>query len=157
VKWVRRITFLCSCFAVLLLVVASQQSIFITWSREVIVLNQSAVSIQGVKQSFGFVHSYNGHYLPELNPRLRYSLHPSDGSLFVLPDLVLSPESPFDRSYRWYVTIPHWLTNLVTWSLFFILWRKSRKHPEGHCQGCGYDLTANTSGRCPECNVETMP
>ena len=23
--------------------------------------------------------------------------------------------------------------------------------PSGHCQSCGYDLTGNTSGRCPEC------
>ncbi len=52
------------------------------------------------------------------------------------------------------VSIPHWLTNLITWSLFFILWRNSRKHLKGHCQGCGYDLTGNTTGVCPECNSE---
>ena len=23
--------------------------------------------------------------------------------------------------------------------------------PPGHCQDCGYDLTGNVSGRCPEC------
>jgi hypothetical protein len=23
----------------------------------------------------------------------------------------------------------------------------------GHCRSCGYDLTANTSGRCPECGA----
>ena len=51
------------------------------------------------------------------------------------------------------INIPHWLTNLVVWSLFFILWRKTRSHPKGHCQRCGYDLTGNESGRCPECNA----
>ena len=54
------------------------------------------------------------------------------------------------------VYLPHWLTNLVVWSLFFILWRKTRKPPKGHCQRCGYDLTGNESGHCPECNVEAI-
>ena len=25
------------------------------------------------------------------------------------------------------------------------------RYPEGHCQSCGYNLTGNLSGRCPEC------
>jgi hypothetical protein len=25
------------------------------------------------------------------------------------------------------------------------------RFPPGHCQTCGYNLTGNTSGRCPEC------
>ena len=33
----------------------------------------------------------------------------------------------------------------------YILWRRDRRHPPGHCQGCGYDLTGNESGMCPEC------
>ncbi len=30
-------------------------------------------------------------------------------------------------------------------------WRDWRKHPPGHCPRCGYDLTGNVSGVCPEC------
>lgn len=30
-----------------------------------------------------------------------------------------------------------------------------RRHPAGDCQKCGYDLTGNESGRCPECGKET--
>jgi len=30
------------------------------------------------------------------------------------------------------------------------LFRK-RVFPPGHCDWCGYDLTGNTSGTCPEC------
>ena len=35
------------------------------------------------------------------------------------------------------IQVTHYMTNLIAWSLFFILWRKSRKHPKGHCQACG--------------------
>ena len=29
------------------------------------------------------------------------------------------------------------------------------KYPPGHCQKCGYNLTGNVSGRCPECGEAT--
>ncbi len=29
--------------------------------------------------------------------------------------------------------------------------------PPGHCRNCGYDLTGNVSGRCPECGSEVAP
>ncbi len=51
-----------------------------------------------------------------------------------------------------FLLIPHWLTNLVAWSLFVLLWRRSHKRPKGYCQRCGYNLTGNESGRCPDCN-----
>ena len=53
--------------------------------------------------------------------------------------------------------IPYWLANLVLWSLFLvpiIPFRKLRRIPAGHCQSCGYNLTGNQSGKCPECNAE---
>ena len=30
-------------------------------------------------------------------------------------------------------------------------WRERPRFPRGHCQTCGYDLTGNVSGICPEC------
>jgi hypothetical protein len=30
-------------------------------------------------------------------------------------------------------------------------WSSSRRIPPGHCQKCGYNLTGNVSGVCPEC------
>jgi hypothetical protein len=33
----------------------------------------------------------------------------------------------------------------------FLFWRDRRRIPPGHYQRCRYDLTANTSGVCPEC------
>ncbi len=31
------------------------------------------------------------------------------------------------------------------------LWLKDHPIPPGHCKGCGYNLTGNTTGLCPEC------
>ena len=33
-------------------------------------------------------------------------------------------------------------------------WRDRHRIPSGHCQNCGYDLTGNLSGICPECGVK---
>ncbi|MFQ5805659.1 MAG: hypothetical protein ACE5I3_04330 [Phycisphaerae bacterium] len=40
--------------------------------------------------------------------------------------------------------VAHFVTARVT----------SRRFPLGYCQNCGYDLTGNVSGRCPECGRE---
>jgi len=42
-----------------------------------------------------------------------------------------------------------YLAILAVW-----LWYPSDRHSPGHCQTCGYDLTGNESGRCPECGTE---
>jgi hypothetical protein len=39
-------------------------------------------------------------------------------------------------------------TALLACRWIFPQWR-----PPGHCQRCGYDLTGNVSGRCPECGT----
>lgn len=44
-------------------------------------------------------------------------------------------------------------------ALIFIVFR-SRTPPvpkPGHCRKCGYDLTGNTGGVCPECGLKTDP
>ena len=38
-----------------------------------------------------------------------------------------------------------------------LLWWLDRRPPPGHCQSCGYDLTGNTSGVCPECGTDVPP
>ena len=37
-----------------------------------------------------------------------------------------------------------------------ILHRHDRPFPPGHCESCGYDLTGNQSGRCPECGADAV-
>jgi hypothetical protein len=53
------------------------------------------------------------------------------------------------------ITFPHWFPLLVFtalpawWSVARI--REARRIREGCCKTCGYDLTGNVSGACPEC------
>ena len=39
--------------------------------------------------------------------------------------------------------------------IWFINWLKTRRRLAmlGKCRACGYDLTGNTTGECPECGV----
>ncbi len=48
--------------------------------------------------------------------------------------------------------LPLWKPFLLVAALTILLWWHDRHRiPAGHCQHCGYDLTGNTSGVCPEC------
>ncbi len=47
--------------------------------------------------------------------------------------------------------LPLWLPLVALAVPTAMLWYRDRKPPKGHCQKCGYDLTGNESGRCPEC------
>ncbi len=51
--------------------------------------------------------------------------------------------------------LPIWILLLVSaLPTAYLFWR-DRRYPRGHCQGCGYDLTGNVSGVCPECGRAT--
>ena len=43
---------------------------------------------------------------------------------------------------------------LVVAASTLAVWRLVPRYPRGHCKHCGYNLTGNVSGRCPECGVE---
>ncbi len=50
--------------------------------------------------------------------------------------------------------VPLWLPFLLISAPTAFLWYRDRRRiPAGHCRRCGYDLTKNESGRCPECGV----
>ena len=50
------------------------------------------------------------------------------------------------------IHVPLWLPLLVVAIPTAILfYRDRRRIPPGHCEKCGYDLTGNVSGKCPEC------
>jgi len=50
--------------------------------------------------------------------------------------------------------VPIWLPLLLIATPTAWLWYRDRRRiPAGHCWRCGYDLTKNESGQCPECGV----
>ena len=55
------------------------------------------------------------------------------------------------------VNVPFWMmfgTLLPPWLLLNRVYRKRRRRElAGCCRACGYDLTGNESGKCPECGV----
>jgi hypothetical protein len=56
--------------------------------------------------------------------------------------------------YRVTVHVPLWPFFLLTFIPTAFLWHRDRRSPPGRCRRCGYDLTGNESGVCPECGVE---
>jgi len=51
--------------------------------------------------------------------------------------------------------VPLWIPTVVLAIATAFLWRLDRRRtPPGHCQKCGYNLTGNVSGVCPECGTE---
>ncbi|UCF32491.1 MAG: hypothetical protein JSV78_09155 [Phycisphaerales bacterium] len=63
------------------------------------------------------------------------------------------PDISFDVA-EWGVLIPLWIPFVVLAVPTAILWWRDRRNPPGHCRNCGYNLTGNISGICPECGGE---
>ena len=51
----------------------------------------------------------------------------------------------------WWAYAPLWPFVVLPGILAVWLWRRDRRPGPGHCQRCGYNLTGNVSGICPEC------
>jgi hypothetical protein len=51
--------------------------------------------------------------------------------------------------------VPLWIPCLMLAALSVALWWRDRPMPPGRCFICGYDLTGNVSGTCPECGCAT--
>jgi hypothetical protein len=62
------------------------------------------------------------------------------------------PSQPRELGFS--MKLPLWVLFVVAVIPTWCLWWSDR-HPftPGHCQKCGYDLTGNVSGRCPECGT----
>ncbi len=53
---------------------------------------------------------------------------------------------------KWW--IPLWIPLLLAGLPTAWLWMRGRRPPPGYCMECGYNLTGNVSGVCPECGTE---
>jgi hypothetical protein len=60
---------------------------------------------------------------------------------------------PSGPSY-WLIAIPLWFPLLLALIPTVYLWRTDRRRLPGFCKKCGYNLTGNETGKCPECGTE---
>jgi hypothetical protein len=52
--------------------------------------------------------------------------------------------------------VPLWIPIVLVAFPTAVLWRRDhRRFSPGHCRKCGYNLTGNVTGRCPECGTPT--
>ena len=57
-----------------------------------------------------------------------------------------------DVDNSWHMArVPLWLVLILVLMPTLLVWYRDRRIPFGHCRKCGYDLTGNVSGVCPEC------
>jgi hypothetical protein len=59
-----------------------------------------------------------------------------------------------DSAYWRGIVLPLWIPFLPLTGVTLWLWWRYRPVLVGVCANCRYDLTGNTSGRCPECGTE---
>jgi hypothetical protein len=55
------------------------------------------------------------------------------------------------------IVLPMWPLGVVCLALLVIAIRRGRGPKPGHCRKCGYNLTGNVSGVCPECGEKASP
>jgi hypothetical protein len=79
-------------------------------------------------------------------------------------DDIRSKALPFSMATSWWFTMagtPRWLLAAVLCVLALLVWtpsmvrhfRRFRYRRANRCPRCGYDLTGNVSGQCPECGA----
>lgn len=56
---------------------------------------------------------------------------------------------------RGIVGVPLWPIPAALLARAFLAWRRCPRFGSGQCQRCGYDMTGNVSGICPECGRAT--
>ena len=57
------------------------------------------------------------------------------------------------------VTIPLWFLTLISTilpAIWLFKWNRRRKLSPNACPACGYDLTGNETGECPECGLQRI-
>jgi hypothetical protein len=87
---------------------------------------------------------------------IKYSEPWSGGTRLYLPQAPRDQWTPFfgrsNVGRTWVAAVPLWIPFvLVAVPTAVLWWRDRRRIPPGHCRKCGYNLTGNLSGVCPEC------
>lgn len=78
--------------------------------------------------------------------------------VYWLPEFIYGK---FSGARTTHLFLPLWMPLLVLGPTTIITtmrwWKRNRRLLAGDCRKCGYDLTGNTSGACPECGAAIAP
>ncbi len=96
-----------------------------------------------VKDNWQFRDAESGVHIDTAPPALK-----DPGLLFLWPRAKRTHALPAKGTG---VLLPLWTSFLMLAVPTAWLWYRDRRPPRGHCQHCGYNLTGNESGTCPEC------
>lgn len=142
IRWVRWIGVAFCCATALVYLVSLWCVIF--WLAPggslVIAAAGGAVGISWVRPGIGFISA--GFTYWQMDQTL-FNKTWEDG---IWPHFAWNNSNPM-------VFVPLWLVLAIAVPLTIWAWVRSRRPPPGCCRKCGYDLTGNVSGRCPECGV----
>lgn len=151
-KWRRRLKW--GGFTLCLLVLLTWgASLFLTWGY--FVANPGRYMID-VNLNGGVLLA---HWWDDYDSPLRLLVFPRESAFDIRREF--SPPSwrlELETGSKGYVGIglPLWVVFVVVViPTAFLFWRDCRI-PAGYCENCGYDLTGNTSGVCPECGESLM-
>ncbi|HEY8747240.1 MAG TPA: hypothetical protein VIM11_04650 [Tepidisphaeraceae bacterium] len=102
--------------------------------------------------SLHMIADFNGEHLHSVKKRHLQPHWRSDSLSFPTTAHALWPWISINGHFIW---VRHWLIAILAAALPIIwLWqfmRRDRLNGNNECRACSYDLTANTSGVCPEC------
>jgi len=95
-------------------------------------------------------------------PSTGFRTYPREDFGFTRPEFGLAPPAASGAAGATYIILPFWTLLLLPAIPTAWLWYRDRRllscSPDHlFCRGCGYDLTGNTSGVCPECGEKTRP
>lgn len=82
------------------------------------------------------------------------NLHPDSTGDYIygFGSVWLYRDSDHHNTREWGFEFPFWLVPLVLAAIALVMALRTRKRaPSGGCVACGYNLTGNLSGICPEC------
>ncbi len=68
-------------------------------------------------------------------------------------DVVWWSDPSRNASFGATACLPMWIPLVIIAVPTVILWLRGSPLPDGHCSNCGYNLTGNVSGVCPECGA----
>jgi hypothetical protein len=139
-----------------------------TWISSIVLLAATALWLRGrwARDRVAFdgpayiirLENYPHHFMLTVGPRpaaLEPGFH-ADFDIDTFPSVRRYWELRYQRSRNGTINfgIPYWLIVLLSSALplwaIYSRWTQRRRHREGLCLVCGYDLRASTD-RCPEC------